>query len=70
MSEIFFNTRIRKTGKDFWIYFEKVFPEAKEEMKHKFYFLGDMLEKMGVPLMDDSIYALVDEFFDKLPDEK
>lgn len=47
-----------------------VFPADKEEMKHKFYFLGDMLEKMGVPLMDDSIYALVEEFFDKMPDEK
>ena len=47
-----------------------VFPVDKEGMKHKFYFLGDMLEKMGVPLMDDSIYALVEEFFDKMPDEK
>lgn len=47
-----------------------VFPADKEGMKHKFYFLGDMLEKMGVPLMDDSIYALVEEFFDKMPDEK
>ncbi len=47
-----------------------VFPAEKEEMKHKFHFLGDMLEKMGVPLMDDSIYALVEEFFEKLPDKK
>ena len=47
-----------------------VFPAAKEEMKHKFYFLGDMLEKMGVPIMDESIYALVDDFFDRMPEEK
>lgn len=47
-----------------------VFPASKEEMKHKFYFLGEMLEKMGVPLMDESIYALVDEFFEKMPDNK
>ena len=47
-----------------------VFPADKEGMKHKFRFLGDMLEKMGVPLMDDSIYALVEEFFEKMPDEK
>lgn len=47
-----------------------VFPATKGEMKHKFHFLGDMLEKMGVPIMDDSIYALVDEFFDKIPDDK
>lgn len=46
-----------------------VFPATKEEMKHKFYFLGDMLEKMGVPLMDDSIYEIVEEFFDRIPEE-
>lgn len=46
-----------------------VFPAAKEEMKRKFYFLGDMLEKMGVPLLDESIYALVDQFFDQIPEE-
>lgn len=47
-----------------------VFPATKEEMKHKFYFLGEMLEKMGVPLMDESIYKLVDSFFDKIPAEE
>ncbi len=47
-----------------------VFPADKEGIKHKFKFLGDMLEKMGVPLMDDSIYALVEQFFDKIPDKK
>lgn len=45
-----------------------VFPASKEQMKRKFYFLGDMLEKMGVPLMDDTIYALVDEFFARIPE--
>ncbi len=47
-----------------------VFPADKEGMKRKFRFLGEMLEKMGVPLMDDSIYALVEEFFEKMPEEK
>lgn len=47
-----------------------VFPATKEQMKHKLYFLGEMLEKMGVPLMDDSVYALVDEFFEKIPEEQ
>lgn len=46
-----------------------VFPAGKEQMKRKFYFLGDMLEKMGVPLMDDTIYALVDEFVERIPEE-
>lgn len=47
-----------------------VFPSDKEGMIRKFHFLGDMLEKMGVPLMDDTIYSLVEEFFAKMPDEK
>ena len=46
-----------------------VFQADREGMKHKFHFLGDMLEKMGVPLMDDSIYELVEQFFEKMPDE-
>ncbi len=46
-----------------------VFPTDKEGMKHKFRFLGEMLEKMGVPLVDDAIYALVEDFFEKLPEE-
>lgn len=45
-----------------------VFPAAKEEMRRKISFIGDMMEKMGVPLFDDSIQQLVDEFFDQIPD--
>ena len=45
-----------------------VFPATKEEMRRKFSFLGDMLEKMGIPLMDDAVYALVDGFLEQLPD--
>lgn len=47
-----------------------VFPSDKEGMKNKFRFLEDMLEKMGVPLMDASVCALIDEFFEKVPEEK
>ena len=47
-----------------------MFPADKEGTKNKFRFLGDMLEKMGVPLMDDSVYALVEAFFEKMPEEK
>ena len=46
-----------------------VFPTDKEGMKRKFCFLGEMLEKMGVPLVDASIQALVAEFFAKMPEE-
>lgn len=47
-----------------------VFPASREQMKRKFLFLGEMLEKMGVPLMDDSIRALVDRFFEQIPEEQ
>ena len=40
-----------------------VFPATKEEMRRKFSFIGEMMEKLGVPLFDDSIQRLVDEFF-------
>ena len=45
-----------------------VFPGAKEEMRHKFLFIGEMLEKMGVPLFDQEILQIVDEFFDQFPE--
>ena len=46
-----------------------VFPGTVDEMRRKFRFMGEMLEKMGVPLVDDSIAALVDAFFDKVAEE-
>src|SRR5699024_8137899 len=42
-----------------------VFPATRAEMRRKFSFLGDMLEKMGVPLFDDSIRTLVNDFFER-----
>lgn len=47
-----------------------VFPATKEEMRRKFSFIGAMMEKMGVPLFDDTIQRLVDEFFEQIPDLK
>lgn len=47
-----------------------VFPATKEEMRQKFSFIGEMMEKMGVPLFDDTIQRLVDEFFEQIPDLK
>lgn len=43
-----------------------VFPATKAEMRRKFDFLGDMLERMGVPLMDAPTRELVDAFFSHL----
>ena len=47
-----------------------VFPATKEEMRRKFSFIGELMEKMGVPLFDDTIQRLVDEFFEQIPDLK
>ncbi len=47
-----------------------LFPTSREGMRRKFHFIGDLLEKMDVPLMDASLYALVDEFVDQIPDIK
>ena len=46
-----------------------VFPGTVDDMRRKFRFMGEMLEKMGVSLVDDSIAALVDAFFDKVAEE-
>lgn len=40
-----------------------VFPATKEEMRHKFDFIGEMLAKMGVPLFNEEMSELVDAFF-------
>ena len=45
-----------------------VFPASKEEIRRKFTFLRDMLERLGVPLFDESLQSLVDQFFDQLPE--
>lgn len=44
-----------------------VFPSTPDQMRRKFDFLGEMLEKMGIPLFDDSIRSLVDDFFAQIP---
>lgn len=43
-----------------------VFPATKEEMKNKFLFIADMLDKMGIPLVDDKIMNVINDFFDNL----
>lgn len=49
-----------------------VFPGTKEEMLRKFQFIAEMLERMGLPLVDESIMALVRDFFAELelPEEE
>ena len=47
-----------------------VFPATKAELRRKFQVLEEMMEKMGVPLFDDSIRRLVDAFFAQIPELK
>ena len=30
---------------------------------------ADMLEKLGIPVMNEELYQLVDDFFEKMPQE-
>lgn len=46
-----------------------VFPATKAEMKRKFSFIGDMLEKMDVPAFDERVRRLIDDFFAQSPEE-
>lgn len=46
-----------------------IYPATKEQMRRKFDFIGDMLERMGLPIFDGEIRAVVNKFFDRLPDK-
>ena len=46
-----------------------IYPATKEQMRRKFDFIGDMLERMGLPIFDGEIRAVVNKFFDQLPAE-
>ncbi len=40
-----------------------VYPATAQEMLRKFRFIGEMLEKMGLPIMNDEIMKLAEEYF-------
>ncbi len=42
-----------------------MFPATTNELQDKFKFLADMLDKMGLPLIDDKIMELINDFFEK-----
>ena len=46
-----------------------IYPATKEQMRRKFDFIGDMLGRMGLPIFDGEIRAVVNKFFDRLPDK-
>lgn len=43
---------------DVWLY-PTVFPATKDEIFHKFLFFKDLLDKMGVPIIDDELLDLL-----------
>lgn len=43
-----------------------VYPATAEEMRHKFRFICEMLEQMGLPLADERIIALASDYFDDI----
>ena len=45
-----------------------VFPSTKAQARRKFDFLAAMLDRMGVPLVDDETRRIIDAFFDRIPD--
>ena len=45
-----------------------VFPSTKAQARRKFDFLAAMLDRMGVPLVDDATRRIIDAFFDRIPD--
>ena len=45
---------------DVWLY-PVIFPATREEIFHKFLFFKEMLEKMGVPIIDDDLVELLQE---------
>ena len=47
-----------------------VFPATKAEMRRKFDFICDMLTKMGVPLFDEEMAAIVDAFFAQMSEDE
>lgn len=44
---------------DVWLY-PAVYPATEEEIFHKFMFLKEMLEKMGVPVIDDEMVKILE----------
>lgn len=46
-----------------------VYPATGEEMLNKFRFIGEMLEKMGLPIVDEEIMMLAENYFKEIEAE-
>lgn len=52
---------------DVWLY-PAVYPATESEIFHKFCFLKEMLEKMGVPVIDDEMTDILKKQIQKISD--
>lgn len=53
---------------EFWL-MPSVYPASAEEICHKFAFIKDMLDSMGVPLIDDEIMDMVNQSVSAIKDD-
>ena len=45
-----------------------VYPSSAEGMLKKFRFIGEMLEKAGLPVLDDEIMSIAESYFKEIED--
>ena len=50
---------------NFWL-MPTVFPATEEELHHKYHFVMDMLEHMGVPIFDDEAVSFTEKFINDI----
>ncbi len=51
---------------NFWLV-PSIYPDTAEGLRHKLYFIMDMLAKMGLPLLDDKVTKLTEEYLTLFP---
>lgn len=47
---------------NFWL-MPSIYPATKEEIQHKYFFVVEVLAKMGLPIMDDKTMEIAEKFF-------
>ena len=52
---------------EFWL-MPSVYPASGDELRHKFAFIKDLLNSMGVPLLDDEIMSMINQFISSIED--
>lgn len=54
---------------DLWLT-PSIYPASTEEMCHKFTFIKELFDCMGVPLIDDEIMNMIKRYFSEMKEEK